>query len=222
MQQTPLKFQETTMPGTSDRTDDGSAAARSSTPVSSAAELLLRTAECLTALLHSPTAQAGLNEARYNVLDTLRRKGSESCSQTELATQLLQSESNLSTLLERMRQDGLISRVRSESDRRVALIGLTEAGREALARADRARERAAAAVLDVLDEQREGALCEALRRLLNQLERTLGIAGRESTGTASRGAAGQRVGSRAPACDGRAGRRGKRRIHAATSNGATS
>src|SRR5262245_19451767 len=45
---------------------------------------LLRTAQCLTALLQSPTASAGLNEARYNVLDALRRSGAETCSQTEL------------------------------------------------------------------------------------------------------------------------------------------
>lgn len=140
--------------------------------------LLLRTAECLTALLQAPTARAGLNESRYNVLNVLRHKDSGTCTQTELATLLLQSESNLSTLLERMRLDGLISRVRSESDRRISLIGLSAAGREALLRAVQARARAVAPIFKALDEQRAGELRESLGQLVRQLEHTLGVAGR--------------------------------------------
>jgi DNA-binding MarR family transcriptional regulator len=139
--------------------------------------LLVRTAECLTALVQGPTTQAGLNESRYRVLDVLRRKVSGSCSQTELATQLLQSESNLSTLLERMRKDGLISRVRSETDRRMALIGLSDAGAATLDRAEVARARAMAAVLRVLDGHHEETLGEVLRLLLATLEKSLGLAG---------------------------------------------
>ncbi len=221
MQEPQPNFPEMGKYRTADQPNAQSTPAPSVAPAPSAGELLLRTAECLTALLHSPTAQAGLNESRYHVLDALRRKGSGSCSQTELATHLLQSESNLSTLVERMRQDGLISRVRSESDRRVALIGLSDAGREALARADRARQRAAAAVLDVFDAEGEGALCTSLRRLLNKLERALGIAGRGMTGTASCGAARQFHGGRSAACDPRSDGRAEKRIHATTSNGAT-
>src|SRR5262245_2121256 len=130
----PIPFLE---PGTAARCDSSPAGAPHITarPMTEgfafgAGERLLRTAQCLTALLQSPTARAGLNESRYNVLDALCRNAAGACSQTELARHLLQSESNLSTLLDRMRQAGLISRVRSESDRRVALIGLTAEGRE--------------------------------------------------------------------------------------------
>jgi len=140
--------------------------------------LLVRTAECLKALVQAPTVQAGLNESRYNVLDALRRKSSGLCSQTELATNLLQSESNLSTLLDRMKRDGLVTRVRSESDRRMTLIGLSSAGSEALLRADQARARAAAPVLQVLDDRCEAALQNALEALLHGLENALGVAGR--------------------------------------------
>jgi DNA-binding MarR family transcriptional regulator len=122
--------------------------------------------------------QAGLNESRYNVLDALRRKPSGTCSQTELATYLLQSESNLSTLLDRMKRDGLISRVRSESDRRIALIGLSIAGRDALARADLARHRVAAPVLRIFDDEHDVTLNEGLELLRQKLEATLGVAGR--------------------------------------------
>src|SRR5262245_19426328 len=103
-------------------------------PGFNADERLLRTAQCLAALIQAPTSRAGLNESRYNVLDALRRRGVEGCSQSELAAHLLQSESNLSTLVDRMRQAGLITRVRSESDRRATVIGVTTVGREALGR----------------------------------------------------------------------------------------
>jgi len=142
----------------------------------SVGELLLRTAECLKALMQAPTAEAGLNESRYNVLAVLRRTTSGPCSQTELARELLQSESNLSTLLERMRKDGLISRVPSETDRRKALIGLTPAGSDALCRADQARARAARPIFHALDEQCETGLGETLGLLVEGLERTLGVA----------------------------------------------
>jgi len=140
--------------------------------------LLSRTADCLTAVLHGPTATTGLNESRYHVLDALRRMPGGICTQTELAAWLLQSESNLSTLLERMRQDDLISRVRSEADRRKSLIGLTTAGREALARADQARTRATAAIFHALHEFQQAALRESLALLLQRLERELGVATR--------------------------------------------
>ena len=140
--------------------------------------LLARTASCLAALLQGPTATAGLNESRYNVLDALRRISEGPCTQTALAARLLQSESNLSTLLERMRHDGLITRVRSETDRRKSSIGLTPAGCDALARADRARRRETATVMKVLGDSQLAALCATLGLLLQRLECELGVASR--------------------------------------------
>jgi DNA-binding MarR family transcriptional regulator len=140
--------------------------------------LLARAASCLAALLQGPTAIAGLNESRYNVLDALRAIPGQTSTQTDLAAQLLQSESNLSTLLDRMRSDGLISRTRSDRDRRKSLIGLTAAGREALDRADLARSRATAAILGALDERHAAGLREGLLLLLERCELELGISGR--------------------------------------------
>jgi DNA-binding MarR family transcriptional regulator len=172
-----------------DTSDSQSEQARTCRTPSSAGALLLRTAECLTALLQAPTVHAGLNESRYNVLDALRRKPSGTSSQTELATHLLQSESNLSTLLDRMKNDGLISRARSERDRRVTRIGISTAGRDALTRADRARQSATAPLLRVLDERLAAALVEALEILRGKLEGALGVADRMQTTVEDAGAA---------------------------------
>jgi DNA-binding MarR family transcriptional regulator len=164
-------------------------------------ELLLRAAECLTALLQSPTAQAGLNESRYHLLTVLSRTTAATCSQAELASRLLQSESNLSTLLERMRRDGLISRVRSETDRRKAMIELTPAGSDAAAHAERARTRAMAKLWHALGAQRETALREALSLLVDRLEHVLGVVPHDISPLPAAGAFGRRELDGLPAGD---------------------
>ena len=85
-----------------------------------------------------------------------------------------------------MRQDELISRVRSETDRRKSLIGLTRAGRDALAGADVARGRAMATVFKTLAEHEQDALHASLSLLLQRLEGQLGIAARVDARVASR------------------------------------
>jgi DNA-binding MarR family transcriptional regulator len=116
-----------------------------------------------------------LNESRFNVLDALRRMPDGTSTQAALATALLQSESNLSTLLERMQHDGLITRIRSTADRRKSLIGLATAGSDALLQADHERDRVVTKIMRQLDEHRTRDLCETLELLLARLELELGI-----------------------------------------------
>lgn len=137
-------------------------------------ELLLRAADCLHAALAPQLAEAGLNEARYCVLDAIRRLDPRGCSQAELAGRLLQSESNLSTLLERMRQDGLIARDRSPDDRRKSVIRLTAPGEAALEQAGRRRTAGLARLLDALDPHHQESLATAVLRLISALEHRLG------------------------------------------------
>ncbi|MBS0266791.1 MAG: MarR family transcriptional regulator [Planctomycetes bacterium] len=147
------------------------------------AAVLARTADCLAALFRTPTEDAGLNESRYTLLDALRRMPEGTSTQAGLAQALLQSESNLSTLLERMQQDGLISRVRSTTDRRKTLIGLAPAGSDALLRADYLRDRVAARLLASLNDDRARDLYLTLLTLLQQLESELGLDQRSQTAT---------------------------------------
>jgi DNA-binding MarR family transcriptional regulator len=83
----------------------------------------------LRKLLASRLMQAGLTESRAAVLDGLRRHPGP-CSQTELADDLNLSDSNLCGLVEKMQQEGLVTRSRSLLDRRKFVLALTEAGRE--------------------------------------------------------------------------------------------
>jgi DNA-binding MarR family transcriptional regulator len=96
---------------------------------------LLHAARCVEEALNNMTMEAGVNEARFVVLDALRRHRPNGCSQTTLASELKQSESNLSTLLDRMSKDGLIERRRHPHDRRKCLIALTHGGELLLTKA---------------------------------------------------------------------------------------
>lgn len=143
------------------------------------APLLLRAAECLTAALFECTAEAGLNEARYRVLTALQLSRGGECSQSMLADLLLQSESNLSTLLERMSADGLIVRARSQLDRRRCEIRMTESGYLALSRADRARASTVSRLTRRFGEPDADLLTAGLQRLIGELESTLSGGGRQ-------------------------------------------
>lgn len=142
------------------------------------AALLLRGAECLAAALLECTSEAGLNEARYRVLDSLKTRGE--CSQSELAVQLLQSESNLSTLLDRMGGDGLITRTRSQTDRRRSLIRMTPIGLEALSQAEQTRAATTGRLLRFFSSGETDQLAELLQRLVGDLEKSPEVSARRS------------------------------------------
>lgn len=136
-------------------------------------EVVLRGADCLIAALQECTAESGLNEARYRVLAVLHASPAEESSQAELAASLLQSESNLSTLLERMSGDGLIVRRRCEKDRRRSLIRLAPTGVHALSRARRLRAQAIDRLLESLSPSDIESACTKLSQVVGRIERAL-------------------------------------------------
>jgi DNA-binding MarR family transcriptional regulator len=142
---------------------------------------VLRGADCLVAALADCTGESGLNESRYRVLLALHHWMNGECSQAELAAALLQSESNLSTLLERMSGDGLITRIRSQTDRRRSLIRMTPHGNESLLQAERIRAAALMQLLRNLCAEEGRSLSEGLRRLVSELEAALEIAPRRTS-----------------------------------------
>ena len=92
---------------------------------------LLRVAQRMRSALNQELADSGLNEVRLTVMQVLHSSPA-GCSQSELADALQQSESSVSTLVERMRTDGLLYRLRSSSDRRKRVLMLTAEGRDRL------------------------------------------------------------------------------------------
>ena len=95
---------------------------------------LLRMGHALRSLISTEMTELDLNEIRHAVLCFLLKR-SNGCSQRELADELGQTESSISTLLRRMQSDQLIQKTQSPTDARQRLLSLTERGEQLAVRA---------------------------------------------------------------------------------------
>lgn len=131
--------------------------------------------EIITSLLHAAVfvrsrmaeflERFELTEGRFSVLSALDQAGSQGLSQSEAADQLMQSESNVSSLIERLHRDGLVDRQWSSTDRRKRVLLLTESGQQLIERVKAAMRRWAESLMsDVAQEHRTG-LYEGLKTL---------------------------------------------------------
>ena len=80
---------------------------------------------------------SGLSATQYNVLRILRGAGSEEgliCS--EISERLITKDSDITRLLERLENRGLITRERSAKDRRIVIVKISDAGLKLLAELD--------------------------------------------------------------------------------------
>lgn len=113
---------------------------RAATPApvcDSVVELIQEAADSIRELMSPCLTHHSLNDARFTIMRAIRSSPLGECSQSELARCLKQSEANVSTLLDRMRGDGLVSREKSPLDRRRSVVRLTERGEVLLAQAER-------------------------------------------------------------------------------------
>jgi len=95
-------------------------------------ELVMEAADSVREMMTPCLTAHGLNDARFTIMRAIRASRNGECSQSELARCLKQSEANVSTLLDRMRGDGLVSREKSPFDRRRSVVRLTEKGEQQL------------------------------------------------------------------------------------------
>jgi len=124
---------------------------------------LLATAQGLERRFDDCFSSLGLNLTRAEVLAFVARHGSEGCAQTDLATALRLSESNICTLIERMRSDGWLLRMRSSVDRRKSIVVLSPRGLDVMDKLLESRRRHAADLLGALEIDQ----LETLNRLLD-------------------------------------------------------
>ncbi len=131
--------------------------------------------EIVSALLHAAAfvrARFGeflqryeLTEGRFAVLAALHGAGAQGLSQSEVADQLLQSESNVSSLIERLHRDGLVDRRWSDTDRRKRVLLLTEDATRLFPLIEAGRRRWARALLSNVGTPDRQALTAGLRAL---------------------------------------------------------
>lgn len=131
---------------------------------------LLRVAQGVRLRSNEWLGRFQLNDGRHAVLMALASANENGCSQAELAVKLGQSESNISTLIERMQRDGLVDRLRSEADRRKRVLLISAAGRRTLASVDVGRSAWAARLLNGIAADDQTRLFRLLQQLGTCLE----------------------------------------------------
>lgn len=112
-----------------------------------------------------------LTEGRHAVLMSLDRAGSRGLSQAEVADQLMQSESNISSLINHLQKDGLVDRRWSDTDRRKRILHLTAPGQELLDRVETARHRWAESLLSAIPSETRTGFALGLNQLPGRSER---------------------------------------------------
>jgi len=131
---------------------------------------ILRSAQRLRVLLSSHLSEFGLNDIRFTALEIIDRSSeSGGCSQAQLAEHLGQSESSVSTLVDRMRSSRLLYRLQSQTDKRRKVLMLSEQGRDMLTRARQSHAAHLDDLLKCFDDAQRALLYELLHVLVNEL-----------------------------------------------------
>ena len=97
---------------------------------------LQRTAAVLEQALEEALRPHGISATQYNALRILRGAGAKGLSCQEVGARMIRVEPDLTRLFDRLESRKLISRARSEEDRRVVFVRIAPAGSEALASLD--------------------------------------------------------------------------------------
>ncbi len=132
---------------------------------------ILRSAHRIRGVLAAHFAEFGLSDARFAVLQIVRDALPRGCTQTELAERLQQSESSVSTLVDRMRAADLLYRLRSKSDRRKCLLVLTDHARETLDKLENCHHERMAELLSCYKSEQLRDLAVLLKILDTELSR---------------------------------------------------
>jgi MarR family 2-MHQ and catechol resistance regulon transcriptional repressor len=126
---------------------------------------LMRAAESVTSRTTSVLEPEGLSIAQFGTLEALYHLG-PLCAGT-LGRKILRSAPNMTTVIDRLEQRGLVRRARGEPDRRYVTIELTATGHALMERlfpAMAARIQEEMAVLSAAEQRTLGDICRRLGR----------------------------------------------------------
>ena len=112
----------------------------------------------------------GLTDTQFNVLMLLNEQtAGGKISQTRLGDMMLVNRSNITGIIDRMEQSGLVRRTANSDDRRVNDIELTDAGKELLKKAHDAYYKRIEEVMSVLSGPENSQLCTSLEAIREQV-----------------------------------------------------
>lgn len=123
---------------------------------------ILRTSEVLRQGMAEMLKEAELTPTQYNVLRILRGAGRPGRCCGEISERMVTKDSDITRLLNRLEARGLITRERTEEDRRVINARITSAGLRLLAELDGPVAEHHRRVLGHLGAKRLALLCELL------------------------------------------------------------
>ena len=137
-------------------------------PLEEAFVALQRTAALLEHALETELKPSGITATQYNVLRILRGAGDEGLCRHEVGQRMVRRVPDVTRLLDRLEETGLIARARGGDDRRYVTTRITAKGLESLAALDE--------VIARFLEQHMGPLqldeLQSLIALLSTLRRT--------------------------------------------------
>jgi DNA-binding MarR family transcriptional regulator len=102
---------------------------------------LLRTADALLRREVELLKEYGLSPTQYNALRILRGAGTHGVTCGELSERMLTKDPDVTRLIDRLETRGLLTRARSDEDRRVVRTRITPEGLDVLAKLDEPSER---------------------------------------------------------------------------------
>jgi DNA-binding MarR family transcriptional regulator len=97
---------------------------------------LLRSADSLQAELNRLFSEYGISSPQFNVLRILRGIGGDGAACQEIADQMITRTPDITRLVDRLEQGGLVERAKTAEDRRLVLVKIKPAGLDLLARLD--------------------------------------------------------------------------------------
>jgi MarR family 2-MHQ and catechol resistance regulon transcriptional repressor len=124
---------------------------------------LMRAADTVSTALTRSLTPHGLTMGQLGVLEALLHLGS--LSQRDLGRKLLRSGANVTTVVDNLERDGLVTRARGVDDRRLVTVSLTARGHALIARIFPGHVQSIARLFEGLSagEQEElGRLCKVL------------------------------------------------------------
>ena len=126
---------------------------------------LARTSDEVRRLLQQILKPYGVSETQFNVLRILRGAGPDGLTCAQISERMITHAPDITRLLDRLQQRGLVVREREEQDRRVVLSRITAAGLELLELASHALDDTPLTLLRSLSKDRIQVLIELLEEI---------------------------------------------------------
>jgi MarR family transcriptional regulator, 2-MHQ and catechol-resistance regulon repressor len=124
---------------------------------------LSRATDSLSGRLHQELASSGITPGQFGILEALHHLGP--MNQTEIGRKLLRSSPNVTTVVDNLERQGLVSRERQSDDRRVIEISLTPRGRATIRKIFPAHARRITELLSALTSSEQEEMARLSRKL---------------------------------------------------------